>query len=64
MASLSNPNPIITVFNPKTFSKSATIGILPPLRTGMAGLPNVVSYALLAALNAIESTGVTTGSPP
>ena len=33
------PNPINTVFNPKICSKLATIGMLPPLRTGTGTLP-------------------------
>ena len=39
MASESKPKPISTVFNPKICSKLATIGMLPPLRTGTGTLP-------------------------
>lgn len=40
------------------------MGILPPSRVGIGDLPHTSSNALLAALNAFESVGVTAGSPP
>ena len=42
MASLSNPKPIKMVLLFNSFSNKATIGILPPERTGIAGTPKVV----------------------
>ena len=53
-----------TVFNPNSFSNIATIGMLPPLLTGIGFLPKDFSYASLAARYPMESTGVTAGSPP
>ena len=53
-----------TDFSPSSCSNKATIGMLPPPRVGIGSLPNVFSMALLAALKATESVGVTTGSPP
>ena len=37
----------------------ATMGMLPPLRTGIASLPNVSLYASAAARYPMESKGVT-----
>ena len=64
MASLSKPNPMSTVFNPKICSKLATIGIDPPPRNGTGFRPNELSMAAEAALYAVESVGVTAGCPP
>ena len=52
------------VFNPKTSSNIGTIGILPPLLTGIGVFPKVVYIEFLAARYAGKSVGITTPSPP
>ena len=57
MASESRPKPINMDFIPSTSSKSDTIGMLPPLLTGIGDLPKLSSMALLAARYAGKSMG-------
>ena len=57
-------NPIKIDFKPNTSSNKATIGIDPPLRTGMGFLPKDMLHRFVAARYAGKSVGTTTPSPP